>query len=138
MGLDTFFSKSFSPHVDLARIPDEERRHYLDDWSRTGALTAMLNWDRASRIVVPAVGEKAECPAWTRKPFPHVAMPTLVIWGLRDKALLPVQLSRLHDVVDDLRIVTSASAGHFIPWEEPATVTAAIRDFLAETEADPH
>jgi pimeloyl-ACP methyl ester carboxylesterase len=60
-------------------------------------------------------------------------MPTLVIWGLRDKALLPVQLEGLDALVDDLRLVTSTSAGHFIPWEEPETVTMAIRDFLAET-----
>ena len=51
----------------------------------------------------------------------------------RDKALLPVQLEGLNDLVDDLRIVTSTTAGHFIPWEEPGTVTSAIRDFLAET-----
>jgi pimeloyl-ACP methyl ester carboxylesterase len=60
-------------------------------------------------------------------------MPTLVIWGLKDKALLPVQLEGLDALVDDLRIVTSPSAGHFIPWEEPNTVTSAIRDFIAET-----
>jgi pimeloyl-ACP methyl ester carboxylesterase len=57
----------------------------------------------------------------------------LVVWGLRDPALLPVQLAGLPDLVEDLRIVTSPSAGHFIPWEEPGTVTAAIRDFLRET-----
>ena len=132
MGLETFFEKSFGGHVDLARIPDEERRAYLDDWSRPGALTAMLNWYRASRIEVPAIGEEAELPSWTRAPFPRLAMPVLVIWGLNDKALLPVQLAGLHDLVDDLRIVT-ADAGHFVPWEAPDVVTTAIRDFLAET-----
>jgi pimeloyl-ACP methyl ester carboxylesterase len=133
MGLDTFYAKTFGAHADLDSIPEEERQAYLDDWARPGALTAMLNWYRASRIDVPAVGEEAGLPLWTHAPFPHLRMPTLVVWGLRDKALLPVQLEGLHGLVDDLRIVTSATAGHFVPWEEPALVTSAIRDFIAET-----
>jgi pimeloyl-ACP methyl ester carboxylesterase len=60
-------------------------------------------------------------------------MPVLVIWGLKDGALLPVQLDGLHDQIEDLRLVTSPSAGHFITWEEPGTVTAAIEEFMAET-----
>jgi pimeloyl-ACP methyl ester carboxylesterase len=133
MGLDTFFRKTFGGHVDLDRIPDQERQAYLDQWSQPGALTAMLNWYRASAIVVPENGEEAVAPTWTAAPFPHVTMPTLVIWGLKDKALLPVQLAGLHELVDDLRIVTVADAGHFVPWERPEPVVAAIRDFIAET-----
>ena len=60
-------------------------------------------------------------------------MPTLVIWALQDKALLPVQLEGLHEVIDDLRLVTVPDAGHFVPWEQPETVASAIRDFMAET-----
>jgi pimeloyl-ACP methyl ester carboxylesterase len=133
MGLETFFEKSFGGHVDLARIPGEERAAYLHDWAQPGALTAMLNWYRASRIEVPAIGEEAELPAWTQAPFPHLAMPTLVIWGMKDKALLPVQLAGLPGFVDDLRLVTVEDSGHFVPWERPDAVTGAIRDFLAET-----
>ena len=135
MGVETFYEKTFGSHADLASIPEEEKQAYLEDWSRPGALTAMLNWYRASRIDVPVPGEDAKLPFWALGPFPRLAMPTLVVWGLRDKALLPVQLAGLHDLVDDLRVVTSSTAGHFIPWEEPETVTAAIRDFLAETKA---
>ena len=123
MGLETFLDKMMLSHVDEARLPAEERRHYLDDWSRPGALTTMLNWYRASRMVVPAPGEEAEAPPWTLAPFPKLKMPTLVVWGLKDVALLPVQLDGLHALIEDLRLVTSASAGHFITWEEPETVT---------------
>jgi len=133
MGLETFLEKVLLSHSDATKLPAEERQCYLDDWKQPGALTSMLNWYRASQLVVPKPGEDSKAPLWTRAPFPKLRMPTLVVWGLRDPALLPVQLEGLHDLVEDLRIVTSPTASHFIPWEEPGTVTAAIRDFLAET-----
>jgi pimeloyl-ACP methyl ester carboxylesterase len=133
MGLKTFFEKSFKPHVDLRLISEAERDAYLSQWGEPGALTAMLNWYRASNITVPEPGEKAHQPLWTHAPFPKLKMPVLVIWGLKDKALLPIQLDGLEALVEDLRIVTEPDAGHFIPWEKPEVVTSAIRTFIAET-----
>jgi pimeloyl-ACP methyl ester carboxylesterase len=131
MGLESFYAKTFGSHADLSRVSDEERRAYLDEWGAPGAPTAMLNWYRASDIFVPRPGEDAEAPAWTLMPFPRLHVPTLVIWAMKDVALLPVQLDGLDDLVDDLRIVAVPDAGHFIPWEKPEPVIAAIRDFLA-------
>jgi pimeloyl-ACP methyl ester carboxylesterase len=50
MGFETFFDKSFAKHADPSLIPAEERQVYIDQWSRPGALTAMLNWYRASQV----------------------------------------------------------------------------------------
>jgi len=133
MGLDAFYEKTFGGHADLGRISPEERQAYLDEWSRPGALTAMLNWYRASEIVVPKPGEEADAPLWTKLAFPSIVVPTLVVWGLKDKALLPVQLDGLHPLIDDLRIVAVPGAGHFVPWEKPEPVIAAIGDFMRET-----
>ncbi|MBA3675870.1 MAG: alpha/beta hydrolase [Sphingosinicella sp.] len=130
MGLERFFEKTFAGHVDLDIIPAAERAAYLHDWGQPGALTAMFNWYRASKIEVPKPGEDADLPLWTRRPFPHLTMPVLVIWGMRDKALLPVQYAGLNDLVDDLRLVTVEDAGHFVPWEKPKAVTEALLDFL--------
>jgi pimeloyl-ACP methyl ester carboxylesterase len=136
MGLEKFFEKSFGAHADLTKISAKEKQAYIDQWSQPGALTGMLNWYRAAKIAVPADGERARPPIWTKLPFPRVSMPTLVVWGLKDKALLPVQLSGLNELVDDLRIVTAPDAGHFLPWEAPELLTSAIRDFLPETPLD--
>jgi len=129
MGIETFFDTSFARHADPALLA-EEKPHYLADWSRTGAMTAMLNWYRASAIAVPAMDEDAAMPAFVTAPFPPVQPPTLVIWGMRDKALLPVQLDGLADHVPDLTIVRIEDAGHFVPWEKPEAVNAAMHDWL--------
>ncbi len=133
MGLDAFFDKTFGSHADLDRVSAAEREAYLDEWRQEGALTAMLNWYRASDIEVPEPDEKARTPLWTKLPFPSVKVPTLVVWAMKDRALLPVQLEGLNDLVDDLRIVAVADSGHFLPWEQPEPVISAIRDFIAET-----
>jgi pimeloyl-ACP methyl ester carboxylesterase len=133
MGPEGFLDRVLLSHADATKLTAEDRQHYIDDWSQPGVLTAMLNWYRASKIVVPEPGEDAKAPLWTHAPFPKLKMPVLVVWGLKDSALLPVQLDGLHEQIEDLRLVTSAAAGHFITWEEPGTVTGAIRDFMAET-----
>ena len=137
MGLEKFFAKSFGRHAGLGTIPEEERRAYIEDWSQPGALTAMLNWYRASTLEVPAVGEAAELPAWTRMVFPILRIPVLVIWGMKDKALLPVQLEGLDKLVTNLRIKRIEDAAHFVTWEKPEAVNAAIREFIGATGPGP-
>ena len=54
-------------------------------------------------------------------------MPTLVIWGMKDSALLPLQLDGLDELVEDLTIVRLPDAGHFAPWEAPDAVARGAR-----------
>ncbi|MEG3152231.1 alpha/beta hydrolase [Sphingomonas sp. ZT3P38] len=128
IGLPAFFDGSFLRHTDFEKVAGEKAA-YLDEWSQPGAMTAMLNWYRASRIVVPGMDETPERPAFLSAPFPPVTQPTLVIWGMDDKALLPSQLDGLDALVPNLTLVKVA-AGHFVPWEAPEAVTEAIRDWL--------
>ncbi len=130
MGFEKFFEKSFGPHVDLAMIPEAEKRQYIAEWSQPGALTAMLNWYRASQLIVPPPVLTVPIPDWVLHAFPKVTIPTLVIWGMRDPALLPLQLDGLEKLVDELTIVRVAEAGHFAPWETPEAVAAALEPFL--------
>ena len=131
IGLEAFFDTSFARHADAALLAPEKPA-YLAEWGQPGAMTAMLNWYRASAISVPAPGETPARPAWLGGPFPPVTQPTLVIWGMQDGALLPCQLDGLDALVPDLRVVEIADAGHFVPWQKPAAVTEAIRAWLAE------
>jgi pimeloyl-ACP methyl ester carboxylesterase len=133
MGFDQFFQKTFGSHVDLAKIPEAEKQQYIAEWSQPGALTAMLNWYRAAKVVVPPPGIAVPLPDFLLRAFPRVKVPTLVVWGMKDRALLPLQLDGLDDLVEDLTIVRLPDAGHFAPWEAPAEVASALEPFLAET-----
>lgn len=128
-GLEKFLGSTFAHHI-TGTLLGEDKAAYLDEWSQPGAMTAMLNWYRASRIVVPAPDGIAPRPDFLDRPFPPVTQPTLVIWGMRDVALLPVQLEGLGDFVPDLTIVRVPDAGHFVTWEKPGPVTAALRKFI--------
>lgn len=132
MGIETFFDKSFAKHVDMALIPPDERQIYLDQWSRPGALTAMFNWYRSSQVVVPANGEEAAMPAWVARGVPKLKIPVRVVWGLEDKALLPIQLEGIGEVGDDVEVFPLKGVGHFAPWEAPQQVATALGPFLAE------
>jgi pimeloyl-ACP methyl ester carboxylesterase len=129
-GFDWFFEKSFSPHVDLALIPKAEKRQYIAEWSQPGALTAMLNWYRASPLIVPPPGITVPVPDFLLRFSTKIRVPTLVVWGMRDPALLPVQLEGLDDVIEDLTIVRIPDAGHFVPWEKAEPVAEALQGFL--------
>ena len=107
------------------------------------ALIGNWIWDAASdshvtsspegyRIMGFRPDETPERPAFLDGPFPPLKMPTLVIWGLGDQALLPVQLEGLEAMVPDLTLKTLEGVGHFAPWEAPEKVTGAMREWLAD------
>jgi pimeloyl-ACP methyl ester carboxylesterase len=133
IGYEAFFAKSFSKHVDLASIAGEERDLYIGQWSRPGALTAMLNWYRASRMVVPQPGITVAVPDLVLRAFPKIKIPVRVIWGLEDKALLPIQLDGIGEVGEDVEVFPLKGIGHFAPWEAPEEVAEALKPFLLET-----
>lgn len=113
--------KLFSRTIPTRLLSDEDKAAYLDEWSQPGALRGMLNWYRA---MSPPPGAPSD-------DFAPVTQPTLVLWGMKDQALLPVQIEGLDRYVPDLTLERLPQAGHFTPWEAPADVTAAIRRFLA-------
>lgn len=132
--LEQFLFSLFGEHLQV-RVPPEEKAIYLEQWSQPGALTAMLNWYRATPMVVPAIGEDLPRPAWIDGPFPLQPQPTLVIWGMKDRGLLPCLVDGLETLIPDYSFVAIRDAGHFAPWERPHAVTEALLDWLAARPA---
>jgi pimeloyl-ACP methyl ester carboxylesterase len=133
-GLDWFFDHSFMRHLQASAVSSQSRAAYLDEWGQPGAITAMLNWYRATPMQVPGMDEVAVRPAYLDAPFPVLAMPVLIIWGMNDPALLSCQLDGLDEFVADLTIAR-IDCGHFTPWEAPEAVNSALLNFLGERPA---
>ncbi len=110
-------------------LPDPAlRAAYIAAWTEPLALNAMLAWYRASPFVVPG-GLGAARPDWLDRERFRITCPTLVLWGMEDRALLPSLLPRLQAYFDDLRIAPVADAGHAIIHQRPALVAQKIEEF---------
>ncbi len=111
-----------------------ERSRLLEEWQNRDAAFAMLNWYRASPIDIPAPEAPYELPAdYVAPPLPRLTIPTLVIWALEDRALPPENLEGLEEAIEDLTLTKVAGCGHFVPWEAPEAVNAAMEEFLSRT-----
>jgi pimeloyl-ACP methyl ester carboxylesterase len=110
----------------------QTQARYVEAWSPPGALTGMLNWYRASPLVVPRPGEAVD-PAKVPKfdaAVLRVRMPHLVIWGMDDRALLPVSRASLADYCDNLTVREIAGADHWVVHQRTGDVIDLIRGFL--------
>lgn len=132
MAADNFarLKRFFFEHLSWADAVDGDKRAaYEAAWSRPGALTAMLNWYRATPLAPPSPtypGPPVLDPADFR-----VTVPTTVVWGLEDTALRPVLLDGLGDLVDDLTVHRVPGAGHWVIHEAPMEVLRHLRAALA-------
>lgn len=110
------------------RADAADREAYRLAWSQPGALTGSLNYYRATPLH-PSTPEDPVTVQIDPAQF-HVNVPTLVIWGERDEALLTGILDGMDAYVRDLRIARVSDASHWIAHERPARVHALIREFL--------
>lgn len=112
-------------------LSEDDLAAYRTAWAQPGALAAALNYYRASPLVPPLPGATAELPKLDPKRF-VVRVPVLVIWGERDKALLPGNLDGLEEFVPDLTVRRIPDASHWVVHEQPDTVSSHIRQFLMD------
>ena len=112
----------------------EERDALMSDWQDREAAFGMLNWYRASPITVPPMDAPFELPdGFTPPALPQLTIPTMVIWAQDDLALPPVNTEGLDKIIDDFTLVEVSECGHFVPWEAPDKVNAALDNFLNRT-----
>ena len=116
------------PGIERGYLTADDRDRYHEAWSRPGALTGGLNYYRAAGM--GAQVEHGQSPeARERLGSMRVDVPTLVIWGSEDHALLPGLTEGLEAWVPDVRVELLGGAGHWTPQERPAEVSRLIREF---------
>jgi len=115
--------------LEQGYFTEEDRRAYVEAWSQPGALTGGLNYYRATRLG-SFTGEGDEAANLIDPSLLTVKVPTLVIWGEKDRYLLTGNLEGLDGFVPDLTIKRISDGSHWVIHERPALVNGYIRDFI--------
>jgi len=106
------------------------RAELVEAWSQPGALTGGLNYYRASPLYPPTADDPGAKKLQLKPGDFMVRVPTLVLWGDRDTALLPGCVDGLEQCVPDLRLVRVPDASHWIVHEQPERVSREIEAFV--------
>ena len=114
-------------------MSEEKRLKYIEAWSQPGALTGSLNYYRASPLYPPTskndeeqIGSILNLP---QEMF-EIKVPTLVIWGEQDRALLTGNLDGLEEYIEDLTVKRIPDGTHWVIHEQPELVNSLIREFI--------
>jgi pimeloyl-ACP methyl ester carboxylesterase len=107
-----------------AAYSERDRALYGEAWAQPGAATAMINYYRA--MLRPGPARKGQ-----EKKGEQVRVPTLVLWGERDAALLPELADGLERWVPGVRVVRFPRASHWVMRDEPVKVNNLLVEFLS-------
>ncbi|MGB1389702.1 MAG: alpha/beta fold hydrolase [Paracoccaceae bacterium] len=121
----------FSARMAFNWLSPERLEEYRTEWARPGRLNGMINWYRASPLLVPKPGEPLqELPSWPKEKM-MVRCPHLLIWGLGDKALLPEVTDGLEEFAPDLTRIEMEDVDHWLCHQKPHEVAAHILNWTA-------
>ena len=109
-------------------LDEPMKDRYRAHWSH--GLQGGLNYYRASPLRPPRSDDPAANAITLPDAMLRIDLPTLVIWGLQDKALLPCLIEGLDKHIAQLVLHTLADASHWVVHEQPAVVRAYISGFL--------
>ncbi len=109
-------------------LTDTVKAQYREVWSR--GLTGGCNYYRASPLRPPREGDPGAAGVELPRRKLTVDLPTLVIWAMKDVALVPELVEGLEDYVPRLTLEKVADASHWIVHEQPQTVIRLLEDFL--------
>jgi pimeloyl-ACP methyl ester carboxylesterase len=109
-------------------LTPEVRDQYRAAWSQ--GLTGPLNYYRASPLRPPSAAGDAVNTLVLPDEAVTIRVPTTVLWGERDHALLPGLLDGLQRWVPQLDVQRVPDASHWIVHEQPGRVVEQIEALL--------
>lgn len=117
-----------APGLKQGAFTEADKQAYLEAWSQPGALTGGLNYYRAAEVGPPSPTTTSTnaLPTTVAK----INVPTLVIWGEKDTALLTGNLDGLEEHVAQLTVKRIPDGSHWVIHEQPELVNRTIREFI--------
>ena len=111
-----------------AWLTGDVRQQYRALWQQ--GLTGACNYYRASPLRPPREGDPGAAAVTLPESMLTVSVPTLVLWGLEDPALLPGLLDGLPGWVPRLQLQRVEGASHWLVHEMPERLVQALSAFL--------
>ena len=100
------------------------RAPFPDYWSRVGTLAFPRD--------VPLSERDPSAAAMSRihRSLGDLDLPTLLIWGMRDRVFQNVFLEQWRELLPDARVVELADAAHYLVEDQPEPIAREVADFL--------
>lgn len=114
-------AKSLTKSSRSGTFIDSDLDQYRQAWSQPNAYRSMLNWYRAVIRQPPKPSAS-----------PRITVPTLLIWGTKDKFLGREMAQPSIDLCDDGELIFIEEATHWVQHEEAARVNQLIDSFLRD------
>jgi pimeloyl-ACP methyl ester carboxylesterase len=125
--------------IKSGRYTEADRQMWIEAWSQPGWTTAGLSYYRANHrnppsndrhpaSTIPTSWSAAEVTKGAKSTTIHV--PTFVIWGMRDTAILSSHLSGLEKWVPNLSVKLYPEDTHWVMLEKARPVAEDIRQFI--------
>jgi epoxide hydrolase 4 len=102
--------------------------HYRQVWAQPGGLSAMIGWYRA-------LFRAARSPR-KQLTLPRIAVPTVIIWGERDKFLRTELALESTAWLDRGRLIRFPDATHWVHEDKPDEVTRLLLDHFGQARTD--
>lgn len=96
----------------------EDIEQYRQAWSQPGAVRGMIHWYRALFRHPPRLLRR------------KVSVSTLILWGARDRFLLPQLAAESVSQCENAQLTYFDEATHWLPHEEPEEVSKRISQFF--------
>jgi len=104
---------------DHPAFPVEVMSKYREAWSQPGAGRGMFNWYRGISKARPS-----------RLEDPRIAVPTMLIWGKRDKVFKAELAQKSIDLCDDGQLHMIDHATHWVQHEAAEEVNELLIDWF--------
>jgi pimeloyl-ACP methyl ester carboxylesterase len=109
-------------------LTEEVKARYRAIWD--ASLTGGLNYYRASPLRPARDGDPAAAAITLPREMLTVDIPTLVLWGMQDAALLPELVEGLEEYIPRLTLEKVPDASHWIVHEQPQLVAERLGALL--------
>ena len=106
----------------------------MEMWRSYKSLTEAENRRAFVRTMRAVIGPGGQSVSAIDRLYLAAHMPTLIVWGERDKIIPLAHAYQAHEAIPNSRLEVMEGVGHYSHVEEPARFVEILKDFLRTTE----